>query len=137
MFPSRQARLVLSLLVFAASSLHSSESARKAADRPVNCISRVLHAQPEYVDGRLTGIKLFPNEPPARQFFASLQLRAGDVFHGAGRTPQEDFSRLEDALFGPDKDPVLLNMVRNGQAIELQIPAAQIRRVIEFCQKPG
>jgi hypothetical protein len=67
------------------------------------CSWRILHAQLLYVSGWLMGIKLFPNEPSTRQLFALLELRAGDFYDGGGRTPQEEFSRLEAAVMRSDQ----------------------------------
>ena len=87
MFPGQLFVVLSSLAMIAGFPVHSSEKQNEhgVARRPVDCLTRILHAQPTYASGRLMGIKLFPNEPSTRQLFASLELRAGDIYDGGGR----------------------------------------------------
>ncbi len=139
MFPGQLFVVLSSLAMIAGSPVHSSEkpNEREAARRPADCLARILHAQPMYASGRLPGVRLFPNDPPTRQWFASLELRAGDIYDGGGRTPQEEFSRLEAAVMGSDQDPVRLILIRGDRTVELKIPAARIKELIEYCHQPG
>ncbi|HEV7606923.1 MAG TPA: hypothetical protein VGO61_06285, partial [Steroidobacteraceae bacterium] len=54
---------------FHAQSVQPGTAAANAEDAD-SCLGRLMHGQPQFNKGALTGIKLFPNEGATRQDFA-------------------------------------------------------------------
>jgi hypothetical protein len=100
---------------------------------PDNCVSRIIHGQPDYANGVLRGIKLFPRDSSAKSAFVRLGFRAGDLYKPGGSEPLTVDSWQAVILSARD-GATSVSVQRNGNATAVTLTPSQIASVFGDCR---
>lgn len=103
---------------------------------PDNCVSRIIHGQPDYANGVLRGIKLFPRDSSAKPAFVRLGFRAGDLYKPTGSEPLTVDS-WQAAILSARGGDTSVSVQRNGHATAVTLTPSQIASVFGDCPVVG
>lgn len=101
-------------------------------DSAESCLGRIVHGQPDYADGVLVALRLFPRDRSAAQAFARLGFRAGDRYKPADATLMT-LDSLQAAMLSAGNEDLLLPFLRNDQATTVRITPKQIAKAFGDC----